>query len=106
MLVAFDCKFCVKFFNFLLTISENFQTFCLIFPSITFLAHPVCVCVCACADSVINRFAGDGNPGYVDGKAGNSRFDKPRGFTVDAKGNVYVADKTNKAIRKISSSGV
>uniref|UniRef100_A0A1J3H6U0 Teneurin NHL domain-containing protein n=1 Tax=Noccaea caerulescens TaxID=107243 RepID=A0A1J3H6U0_NOCCA len=56
-------------------------------------------------DSVINRFAGDGNPGYVDGKAGNSRFDKPRGFTVDAKGNVYVADKTNKAIRKISSSG-
>ncbi|CAG7864812.1 unnamed protein product [Brassica rapa] len=56
-------------------------------------------------DSVINRFAGDGNPGYLDGKAGNSRFSKPRGFAVDAKGNVYVADKNNKAIRKISSSG-
>ncbi|KAG2303711.1 hypothetical protein Bca4012_071505 [Brassica carinata] len=56
-------------------------------------------------DSVINRFAGDGNPGYLDGNAGNSRFNKPRGFAVDAKGNVYVADKNNKAIRKISSSG-
>ncbi|CAH8312986.1 unnamed protein product [Eruca vesicaria subsp. sativa] len=56
-------------------------------------------------DSVINRFAGDGNSGYLDGKAGNSRFSKPRGFAVDAKGNVYVADKNNKAIRKISSSG-
>ncbi|XP_024008576.1 uncharacterized protein LOC18992574 isoform X2 [Eutrema salsugineum] len=56
-------------------------------------------------DSVINRFAGDRNPGYLDGKAGNSRFNKPRGFAVDAKGNVYVADKNNKAIRKISSSG-
>ncbi|CAN8313086.1 unnamed protein product [Cochlearia groenlandica] len=56
-------------------------------------------------DSVINRFAGDGNTGYVDGKADNSRFNKPRGFAVDAKGNVYVADKSNYAIRKISSSG-
>jgi hypothetical protein len=54
---------------------------------------------------VINRFAGDGSSGHVDGKAGNSRFSKPRGFAVDAKGNVYVADKSNKAIRKISSSG-
>ncbi|CAE5958382.1 unnamed protein product [Arabidopsis arenosa] len=56
-------------------------------------------------DSVINRFAGDGTSGYVDGKAGNSRFNKTRGFAIDAKGNVYVADKNNKAIRKISSSG-
>ncbi|XP_018435440.1 uncharacterized protein LOC108807671 isoform X2 [Raphanus sativus] len=56
-------------------------------------------------DSVINRFAGDGSIGYLDGKAGNSRFSKPRGFAVDAKGNVYVADKNNKVIRKISSSG-
>lgn len=59
-----------------------------------------------CADSVINRFAGDGTPGYLDGKAGNSRFNKTRGFAIDAKGNVYVADKNNKVIRKISSSGV
>ncbi|EFH69571.1 NHL repeat-containing protein [Arabidopsis lyrata subsp. lyrata] len=56
-------------------------------------------------DSVIHRFAGDGTSGYVDGKAGNSRFKKPRGFAIDAKGNVYVADRSNKAIRKISSSG-
>lgn len=62
--------------------------------------------MCVCADSVINRFAGDGIPGYLDGKASNSRFSKPRSFAVDAKGNVYVADKSNTVIRKISSSGV
>ncbi|XP_023632768.1 uncharacterized protein LOC17898941 isoform X2 [Capsella rubella] len=56
-------------------------------------------------DSVINRFAGDGTSGHLDGKAGNSRFNKPHGFAIDAKGNVYVADRSNKAIRKISSSG-
>ncbi|OAO91305.1 hypothetical protein AXX17_AT5G53380 [Arabidopsis thaliana] len=34
-------------------------------------------------DSVINRFDGDVTSGHVDGKAGNSRFSKPRGFVVD-----------------------
>ncbi|XP_010498896.1 PREDICTED: uncharacterized protein LOC104776509 isoform X1 [Camelina sativa] len=56
-------------------------------------------------DNVINRFAGDRTPGYLDGKAGYSKFNKPRGFAIDAKGNVYVADKGNNVIRKISSSG-
>lgn len=37
---------------------------------------------------------------------GLARFDKPRSFAVDFRGNVYVADRVNKVIRKISTNGV
>ena len=30
----------------------------------------------------------------------------PKGITVDDRGNIYVADTTNMAIRKISDSGI
>nr|DAD30989.1 TPA_asm: hypothetical protein HUJ06_009840 [Nelumbo nucifera] len=33
-------------------------------------------------------------------------FSHPRSFAVDLKGNIYVADRSNHAIRKISKSGV
>ncbi|XP_010551555.1 PREDICTED: uncharacterized protein LOC104822132 isoform X2 [Tarenaya hassleriana] len=57
------------------------------------------------SDSKVKRVAGDGVSGNSDGEAGKSRFDKPRSFAVDAKGNIYVADRNNKSIRKISLSG-
>lgn len=47
-----------------------------------------------------------GYAGYVDGRPRDSRFNHPRGFTVDDGGNVYVADTMNMAIRKISEEGV
>lgn len=54
----------------------------------------------------MKRLSGDGVAGYSDGKSGAARFNKPRSFAVDLKGNVYVADvKNNRAIRKISDSG-
>lgn len=56
--------------------------------------------------SVIKPFSGNGTSGFSDGVLGSSMFNKPRSFAVDVKGNVYVADKNNHAIRKISSSGV
>lgn len=37
---------------------------------------------------------------------GLARFDKPRSFAVDFRGNVYVADRVNKVIRKISTNGM
>lgn len=43
--------------------------------------------------------------GYSDGDSGTAQFRKPKSFDVDPKGNVYVADKNNHVIRKISYSG-
>lgn len=57
------------------------------------------------AESVVKRLSGNGGEGYSDGESGSARFKKPRGFAVDRKGNVFVADKSNNVIRKISASG-
>ncbi|GKV14482.1 hypothetical protein SLEP1_g25357 [Rubroshorea leprosula] len=56
-------------------------------------------------ESVPERLSGDGVAGHSDGEAGGARFNKPKSFAVDAKGNIYVADKNNHAIRKIDASG-
>ncbi|KAL2331335.1 hypothetical protein Fmac_018916 [Flemingia macrophylla] len=47
-----------------------------------------------------------GYTGHVDGKPSEARFNHPKGITMDDKGNVYVADTQNLAIRKIGDSGV
>ncbi|KAJ4829947.1 hypothetical protein Tsubulata_008374 [Turnera subulata] len=47
-----------------------------------------------------------GYTGHVDGKPSEARFNHPRGVTMDDKGNLYVADTLNLAIRKIGDSGV
>ncbi|KFK38837.1 hypothetical protein AALP_AA3G166700 [Arabis alpina] len=47
-----------------------------------------------------------GKTGHADGKPSEARFNHPRGVTMDDKGNIYVADTLNLAIRKIGDSGV
>ncbi|KAG1335279.1 hypothetical protein COCNU_03G013980 [Cocos nucifera] len=47
-----------------------------------------------------------GYSGHVDGKPSDARFSHPKGVTMDGKGNVYVADTSNLAIRKIGEGGV
>lgn len=47
-----------------------------------------------------------GHTGHVDGKPSDARFNGPKGVTMDDKGNVYVADTSNLAIRKIGDSGL
>lgn len=47
-----------------------------------------------------------GRTGHVDGKPSDARFNHPKGVTMDDKGNVYVADTSNLAIRKIGEAGV
>ncbi|XP_008790030.2 uncharacterized protein LOC103707358 isoform X2 [Phoenix dactylifera] len=47
-----------------------------------------------------------GYSGHVDGKPSDARFNHPKGVTMDGKGNVYVADTSNLAVRKIGEGGV
>jgi sugar lactone lactonase YvrE len=44
--------------------------------------------------------------GYSDGASTNALFSGPVAVTVDAQGNVYVADTGNQAIRKVTPAGV
>lgn len=47
-----------------------------------------------------------GYTGHVDGKPNEARFNHPKGVTMDDKGNLYVADTLNLAIRKIGDAGM
>lgn len=52
-----------------------------------------------------STLAGKASPGLTDGSGTSARFYAPAGLARDAKGNLFVADKLNNAIRKISSKG-
>ena len=59
------------------------------------------------AAGVVTTLAGTaGSTGSTDGTGSAARFKHPRGVAVDDSGNVYVADRDNSTIRKISAAGV
>ncbi|HEY0245693.1 MAG TPA: hypothetical protein VGC01_09030, partial [Mucilaginibacter sp.] len=56
---------------------------------------------------VVSTFAGNGKVGYADGSTPSIiEFNSPQGVAVDGSGNVYVADRGNNLIRKITQAGV
>jgi len=56
-------------------------------------------------DGTVTTFAGTGAMGYQDGPALSATFAQPYALAFDASGNMYVADKLNELIRKITPDG-
>lgn len=56
--------------------------------------------------STVVTFAGDGTADFKDGAGVSARFTRPEGVAVDALGNIYVADRGNHRIRKITKEGI
>ncbi len=46
--------------------------------------------------------AGDGNAGAINGAGMQSRFNQPAGIIRDSYGNLYISDRANHAIRKVT----
>lgn len=55
---------------------------------------------------VVTTIAGSASQGFIDATGPLARFSSPGAVTVDAAGNVYVADTGNHAIRKVTPAGV
>jgi len=58
------------------------------------------------SDGIITTVAGNGVQGYGgdNGPALQASFNTPTGVAVDAQGNLYIADKDNDRIRKVSAA--
>ena len=53
----------------------------------------------------LENSAGTGEPGSQDGFGSDASFNSPSGVTADSKGNIYVCDTGNNAVRKINTTG-
>lgn len=59
------------------------------------------------AGGLVTTLAGlSGTSGSANGTGAAARFYSPSGLTVDSGGNVYVADTSNRTVRKITTGGV
>jgi len=57
-------------------------------------------------EGVVSTLAGSGERAFADGVGAAASFNSPFGLTVDANGDVIVADSWNHLIRKVTTGGV
>jgi hypothetical protein len=55
---------------------------------------------------IVATLAGDGNPGFRNGTGSNAQFNVPLGICVGQGGDIFVADRQNRRIRRITPGGV
>ncbi len=55
---------------------------------------------------VVSTFVGSGSPNNTNGTGIAASFNTPRGIAFDTADNLYVADRTNRMVRKVTSAGV
>lgn len=56
-------------------------------------------------EGTVSTFAGNGTAGFNDALGSEAKFNYPIGVAVDAAGYVYVGDRSNNRIRKITPEG-
>ena len=56
------------------------------------------------AMGLVTTVAGSGDRGFADGTVLQSRFDTPRGVSIDDAGNLLIADTGNDVIRKVGAT--
>ncbi|MFY8034797.1 MAG: proprotein convertase P-domain-containing protein, partial [Flexibacteraceae bacterium] len=57
------------------------------------------------ANQVVTTIAGSGAFGYADGLGTQAIFKTPAGIAIDSMGNIYVSDRENGSIRKLTPKG-
>jgi len=57
-------------------------------------------------DRVVSTLAGTGDADFADATGNAAKFNQPTSVAVDSSGNVYVADRKNNRIRKITPAGM
>ena len=58
------------------------------------------------ADGVVSTLAGSRSPGADDGTGTAASFSSPHGLAIDRQGTLYLSDRGNHLIRKITPAGV
>ena len=61
---------------------------------------------CRATQWVVSTIAGSGAPGASDGVRTAASFSSPWGIAVDSGDNLYVADRGNNKVRRVTSAGV